>query len=533
MKPSASVVSSGGAGGGLCSQGPERWREFQERDQAVHLERNTSTAGGDVAWVQWLTINVTAGVKGDPPYVAIMQRKMNLADCCLDIPQTADLDLDLLSRALGSRPPVSYAAAHAYPASAPAFVPTPELTRQKAAQEALRLYVHVPFCAYRCSFCFFAVRVGAQHNEMEAYVQALLHELEWAEAGTPLVQMFMGGGTPTMLPPDLMDQLLAGIFGRLHDRRDQVHCVETSPDSLTEEHLAVLIRHGIGRVSMGTQSLHDDQLGDVNRHHTAEQTLRACKLALDAGMILNVDLMYGLPGQTQASFRRDVATLADNGVPSLTIYDLRLNERTPVARNLQEKERLELAQLLSWRQFVGAAARDFGYQQTRWHTFKRMDGSAARHQRAPHHMASGLGYQLGIGLSARSHLGDTVYRNHSQIQPYLERIATGKSPVEDSMHLAPADRRSQYVLSSIGDGRPLNLEDYEVTFGSAFLQDFEEPASRLIAAGLIRQQGNCLELSPIGRLLYDRVAYNFYPSHALQWLQGRQRSATAQAQAAS
>jgi oxygen-independent coproporphyrinogen-3 oxidase len=136
-----------------------------------------------------------------------------------------------------------------------------------------------------------------------------------------------------------------------------VHCVETSPDSLTEEHLVVLRKHGIGRVSMGTQSLHDDQLGDVNRNHTAEQTLRACKLALEAGLILNVDLMYGLPGQTLASFRQDFATLAETGVPSLTIYDLRLNERTPVARNLQDKERLELAQLLSWRQFVGATAR--------------------------------------------------------------------------------------------------------------------------------------------------------------------------------
>ena len=450
-----------------------------------------------------------------------------------DIPATVDLDLECISAALGARPPVSYAAAHAYPASAPAFRPTPELPRQQPAQEALRLYVHVPFCAYRCSFCFFAVRVGAQREEMERYVRALLQELEWAKAGSPLIQMFMGGGTPTMLPPDLMDQLLAGIFARLPDRGDQVHCVETSPDSLTEEHLVVLRKHGIGRVSMGTQSLHDDQLGDVNRNHTAEQTLRACELALEAGLILNVDLMYGLPGQTQASFRQDFATLAESGVPSLTIYDLRLNERTPVARNLQDKERLELAQLLSWRQFVRATAREFGYQQTRWHTFKRMDGIAARHQRAPHHKASGLGYQLGIGLSARSHLGDTVYRNHSQIQPYLERIATGSSPVEESIQLTLADRRSQYVLSTIGDGLPLNLDDYEATFGDPFLQDFAEPTSRLIAADLIRKQGNSLELSPIGRLLYDRVAYNFYPPHALQWLHSRQRQAASPAHAAT
>ena len=117
----------------------------------------------------------------------------DMADQFSEIPATADLDLERISAALGVRPPVSYAAAHAYPASAPAFTPTPERTRQQAAQEALRLYVHVPFCAYRCSFCFFAVRVGAQRDEMERYVQALLQELEWAKAGTPLIQMFMGG----------------------------------------------------------------------------------------------------------------------------------------------------------------------------------------------------------------------------------------------------------------------------------------------------------------------------------------------------
>ena len=437
------------------------------------------------------------------------------------------------SAALGPRPAVSYAAAHAYPASAPAFISTPELPRQPAAQDALRLYVHIPFCAYRCSFCFFAVRIGAQRQEMETYVDALLKELEWARAGTPLIQLFMGGGTPTMLPADLLDRLLGGIFTRLPSQGDQVHCVEASPDSLTEEHVRVLLKHGIGRVSMGTQSLHDEQLGDVNRNHTAAQTLEACRLAIDADLILNVDLIYGLPGQTHASFRQDLTTLAEAGVPSLTIYDLRLNERTPVARDLQEKERLELAQLLSWREFVAATTRELGYQQTRWHTYKRLDGIAARHQRAPHHNASGHGYQLGIGISARSHLGDTVYRNQSQMRPYLDRLKQAKSPVEESFRLAESDRRTQYVLSSIGDGRPLDLAHYEDTFSTPFMQDFGEPASRLLSGGLLEQHNGMLELSPIGRLLYDRVAYNFYPAHALEWLNSRQRLSATPAHAPS
>jgi oxygen-independent coproporphyrinogen-3 oxidase len=155
-----------------------------------------------------------------------------------------------------------------------------------------------------------------------------------------------------MLPADLLDRLLGGIFARLPSSGEHLHCVEASPDSITTAHLEVLKHHGVGRVSMGTQSLHDDQLGDVNRLHSAQQTLEACRLVIDSGLVLNIDLMYGLPGQTHASFRRDFMTLAELGVPSMTVYDLRLNERTPVARNLKEGERLELEQLLRWRQFV-------------------------------------------------------------------------------------------------------------------------------------------------------------------------------------
>ena len=432
-----------------------------------------------------------------------------------------NLDLKGIATALGPRPPVSYAAAHAYPASAPVFTSAPEVERQPAQGDALRLYVHVPFCAYRCSFCFFAVRVGAQRQEMERYVEALLRELEWAKAGRPLIQLFMGGGTPTMLPPDLLEKLLGGIFARLPSQGHHLHCVESSPDSISSDHLDVLVRHGIGRISMGTQSLHDDQLGNVNRLHTAQQTLDACRLVIDSGLVLNIDLMYGLPGQTHASFRKDFMTLAELGVPSMTVYDLRLNERTPIARNLKEKERLELEQLLQWRQFVGDTATEFGFSQTRWHTFKRMDSQAARHQRAPHHDPAGRGYQLGIGLSSRSQLGSVVYRNHTTMATYLDRIERGISPVEQIIELQDDDRRTQYVMTTLGDGQSLDRADYAATFGEPFAVAFGEPTQRLLAGGLLEEQGEVLSLSPVGRLLYDRVAYNFYPSRVLKWMNGR------------
>jgi len=436
----------------------------------------------------------------------------------------ADLDFRKLRSALGPHPGVSYAAAHAYPASAPNYTLHECAPRNPAPADGLRLYVHVPYCNYRCSFCFFAVRVGAARDEMQRYVSALHRELEFAPAKTPLIQMFMGGGTPTVLPPDLLDHLLGGIFERLPSRGDQVHVVEASPESITPAHVQALLKHGVGRVSMGTQSLEEEVLGEVRRKHSAQQTLDSCRLVVDNGLLLNIDLMYGLPGQTQESFRRDFATLAEQGVQSLTVYDLRLNEQTPVARDLSEAERLELERLVDWRLFVRKTATDLGYTQTRWHTYKRLDTIAAKHQRAPHHDRSGRGFQLGIGMSARSHLGTTVYRNHDRSPTYLDRIESGQSPVQQVIELREDDRRTQFVTSTLGDGRSLDLDEYAQVFGNPFERDFGEPLHRLLEGGLIAQEGRALHFTPVGRLLYDRVTFNFYPPRVLQWL-SRQKPA--------
>jgi oxygen-independent coproporphyrinogen-3 oxidase len=428
------------------------------------------------------------------------------------------LHFERISAALGPPPKAAYAAAHAYPASAPAFAASPCATRDRPTGDVLRLYVHVPYCNYRCNFCFFAVRVGAGRQEMERYVKALRRELDWAEPGTPLSQLFVGGGTPTALPADLLDEMLGAIFERLPSHGSHVHVAEASPESITAGHVDVLCRRGVGRVSMGTQTLEEDVLNTVHRRHTAEQTLAACDMVVDRGLILNIDLIYGLPGQTQESFRRDFAALAERGVQSVTVYDLRLNEQTPVARAVADEERLVLERLVRWRLFVQQTAAAFGFTQTRWHTFKRLDTIAVRHEHAAHHDSSGRGYQLGIGVSARSHLGTNVYRNHERTHQYLERIESGQSPVEHVIRLREDDRRTQYVTSTLGDGKPLDSADYERVFGNSLADDFGEPLARLQEGGLIDNDNGILRLSEIGRLVHDRVTFNFYPQRVLDWL---------------
>ena len=210
-------------------------------------------------------------------------------------------------------PRAAYSVPHDYPSSAPAYQSAPMPERERPAADQLRLYVHVPFCRYHCTFCYFAVRVGASADVMRRYVRAVIKELEWIEPGTPLSQLFVGGGTPTALPPDLLDELLGAIFARTRPYGKHVHTVETSPETISPEHIAVLKRHGIGRVSMGVQSLDASVLDTVHREQTMSQALAACDLLVGSGLIVNVDLIYGLPRQTEETFWHDISTVAAHG----------------------------------------------------------------------------------------------------------------------------------------------------------------------------------------------------------------------------
>jgi oxygen-independent coproporphyrinogen-3 oxidase len=427
-------------------------------------------------------------------------------------------ELERIALALGQAPTVAYSTTHVYPWAAPNFVKTPEAERERFPLGELRLYVHVPFCNYACTYCSYAIRVGATRGAMERYIAALEHELEWVEPGTPLAQLFVGGGTPTALPPDLLDRLLRSVFARAPSAGSEIHTVEASPETLTAEHLAVLRANGVGRVSMGIQSLDDAVLGGVHRRHSPAQALAACDLLAGSGLIFNIDLIYGLPKQTEDSFHRDLEAVAERGVHSVTLYDLRVNERTPVVKSLAEGERLVLERLVRWRAFVRRTALDLGFVQTRWHTFRRQSGPGVRHRRAPHFHPDGKGYQLGIGMSARSHLGYTEYRNHPRFETYLDRVEHGVSPVEQVYVLEDADRKTQFVTRSLGDGRPLVRAEYAGAFGVPIEQDYGDLIGRLEDAGLIEDDGKALALSETGRLVYDRVTLCFYPPKAQRWL---------------
>ncbi|MCW5891169.1 MAG: radical SAM protein [bacterium] len=434
--------------------------------------------------------------------------------------------IDRIADALAGALHVPYAPPHIYPMAAPVFRAAAGAARTRRGDGPLAVYVHVPFCNYACTFCFYAKRIGDDEAAKARYVDAAVRELAWIPPGTGLRHLYLGGGTPTALPPHLLDRLLGAVLDRTVREPRARWCVESSPESVTPAHVDVLRAHGVGRVSVGVQSLDAGELDRVHRRHAPAHALDVLRMLVASGFVVNVDLIYGLPGQTEATFARAFADVVATGVDAVTTYSLRVNERTPVARALAPAERLDLPRKLHWRAHVKRTADALGFVQTRWHTFVRPDGGQAPGPDAIDDTGS-TGDQFGAGPSARSRLAATVYRNHADLDAWRARVEAGESPVAETFALADQDRRIRFLGQSLGDGRPLDRGAWQATFGTPIEAEFGPVLDRLRAADLVADEGDTLALTPTGQLVHDLVTLAFYPPATQAWLSERQAAALA------
>jgi oxygen-independent coproporphyrinogen-3 oxidase len=423
------------------------------------------------------------------------------------------VDLDRIAEVLQPAAHVPYAPPHVFPMSTPTFTRDPERERPRPGRKPLGVYIHIPFCSYACNFCFYVKQIGASRDDMERYVHGIRRELQALPQGAPLAQLYIGGGTPSALPPHLLDSVLAAVFGRVARSCESVHTVECSPETLTPDHLGVLANHHVQRVSMGIQTLRDEILATVHRRHSAKEAIDAMDLLVESGRTVNVDLIYGLPGQAEEDFRQDFKEIAARGVHSVNAYSLRVNERTPVLRLLRDEERLELSRLIRWRAVVRRTAEELGYRQTHWQRFMR-EGSAFELDLTSDHL-------FAAGVSARSFLDDTVYRNISTIPAYLSRIESGCSPVEEIFRLDDEHRKTYFVTRTLGAGKALDMPAFQRRFGCSFLDVYGSIVERLEDNGLITEKDNHLSMTATGTLVYDLITLAFYPQPLQEWLEDR------------
>lgn len=198
----------------------------------------------------------------------------------------------------------------------------------------LSLYLHIPFCQRKCPYCDFNTYAGLSRL-FEPFTAALVREIAMAGAarGRPAVRtIFLGGGTPTVLPSELLGEILAACLRAFDVKRDAEITSEANPGTVDADRFAALRGHGVNRLSMGVQSFDDSELQFLGRIHTADEVERAFALARRIGFdTVNLDLIYGLPGQSSDTWRSSLRRAVDLGPEHLSIYSLTIEEGTPFA----------------------------------------------------------------------------------------------------------------------------------------------------------------------------------------------------------
>ncbi|HWH29898.1 MAG TPA: radical SAM family heme chaperone HemW [Mycobacteriales bacterium] len=358
------------------------------------------------------------------------------------------------------------------------------------------VYLHVPFCATRCGYCDFNTYTGLEHLQ-GGFVDAAVAELRLARRvlgdPPPVQTVFVGGGTPTLLPPEDLGRLLRAVDGELGLAPGAEVTTEANPDSVDDRSLAVLREAGFTRVSFGMQSAVPHVLQVLDRTHTPGRPEQAARAAVAAGFEqVSLDLIYGTPGESDDDWRRSLEAALSVAPTHVSAYALIVEEGTALARRVASGALpAPDDDVLADRYLAAdAALAELGwYEVSNW-------GEPCRHN---------LGYWRGgdwwgVGPGAHSHVGGVRWWNVKHPGAYAQRLAAHRSPAAAREVLSAEDRRVERVLLELRlrDGLPLGVLR---AAGRAAAAEHAE-------AGLLDQrahEGGRAALTLRGRLLADAV----------------------------
>ncbi len=364
----------------------------------------------------------------------------------------------------------------------------------------LSLYFHVPFCLSKCAYCDFASYPGRE-GDWTRYFGALGGEIDgWGPelSGYEVATVFIGGGTPTLVPAEWIAETLERCRAALPFAPDAEITIEGNPGTLTPEKLPVYRRAGINRLSLGAQSFDDGLLRSLGRIHAAAQVGEAVRMARDAGFKnINLDLMYALPGQTADQWRATLDAAIALGVEHISAYSLIVEPGTPMAARVARGEAVVPGDeaVNEMQRLAVSRLADAGYARYEISNYAK-PGFECRHNL----VYWDRGEYLGLGCAAHSLLRGTRFSNPASLEAYL----SGERRL-DMRQLTDADRMDETLMLATRTARGLDLIAWERDFGAPFAKGREGALRRLSDGGFIEISGGFLRLTLRGMEVQDAV----------------------------
>lgn len=380
------------------------------------------------------------------------------------------------------------------------------LEQDKAEPEdgRLGLYVHVPFCASPCDFCAF-YQVKPTAGAIRCFIEGVESESRLVDWRRRPDTAFWGGGTPGLLPPKALARLAAATRALAPDGLSE-WTVELAPASVTDERLMVLRDAGVSRLSLGVQSFQPALLDALGRLHTAAQVYRAYDRLRRAGWEnVNLDLMFALPGQTEAEWDADLSEAVRLAPEHLSTYCLTFEEDTALWTKLaQGRVRLDPAREeglyeRTWSRLAGA-----GYEQYEVSNFAR-PGRACQHNLGTWRM----GAWVGLGPSAASQFRGRRGRNPADLARWSAEVARGIRAAEDARDLTEELLAEDALIFGLRMNAGVDLGPWRLRAPAAPWPEWDRRLIGLEEEGLVERNEDTVRLTHRGRLVADAIGAEF------------------------
>lgn len=380
----------------------------------------------------------------------------------------------------------------------------------------LSIYIHIPFCVRKCLYCDF-LSAPACEEEMINYVNLLLREIKEQSVfygDHRVVSIFMGGGTPSILPARETGRILERVRENFSLAGDAEITIECNPGTVTAEKLKNYITYGINRLSIGLQSTDDGELARIGRIHSYGDFLETYTTAREAGFHnINIDLMAGLPGQNLASYRKTLERAAALTPEHISAYSLILEEGTTLYVNQNEYTFPDEDEEREMYEMTGQYLGEKGFHRYEISNYARA-GYECRHNKVYWRR----GDYLGAGLGASSMVQNVRWKNpedHAAYATYVEKMATDSrncaghtsemqaacmagAGAQEVQVLTVQEQMEEFMFLGLRLTEGVDLEEFALCFGKTAEEVYGEQIKTFEEQGLLEREGGWLRLSPRG-----------------------------------
>ncbi|WP_150290635.1 radical SAM family heme chaperone HemW [Sphingobium estronivorans] len=371
--------------------------------------------------------------------------------------------------------------------------------------DPIALYVHWPFCVSKCPYCDFNSHVRADIDE-DGWRDALLDDLAHEAAlngGRPLSSIFFGGGTPSLMPPRIVETLIDAAGRYWRPTSDIEITLEANPSSVEAARFADLATAGVNRVSLGLQALEDEALHFLGRAHDVREGLAALDVAQSVFGRVNFDLIYARPGQSEADWEAELAQGLSFGTDHLSLYQLTIEPGTRFATlvaqgKLTPADPDHAATLYEQTQAMTAAAGIPAYE---------ISNHARPGQESRHNLTYWrYGDYAGVGPGAHGRRGGLATLRHKKPENWMKAVTRNGHGLQSEEPLAAEDRAREALLMGLRLAEGVDLGQIARMSGLTVEALVDGGAvTRLTGHGLVRQRGQRLTVEPAGMLLLDAI----------------------------